>query len=214
MIVEVLAIGTELLLGQIVNSNATRIGERLADAGLDHYQQTVVGDNEARIVDALRGACSRADAVIITGGLGPTRDDLTREAMARAAGIELVFDSVQEGALRARWELRGRTMPDSNLRQAERPEGSTLIPNPKGTAPGIRMLIDGTWVIALPGVPAEMIPMLENDVIPFLRGDDRSVMVSRLIMTWAKFSSTLGPCRKAICTRRPSSASALTLRGR
>ena len=146
MIVEVLAIGTELLLGQIVNSNATRIGERLADAGLDHYQQTVVGDNDARIVEALADACSRADAVIITGGLGPTRDDLTREAMARAAGVELVFDNVQADALRARWELRGRTMPDSNLRQAERPEGSTLIPNPKGTAPGIRMLIDGTWV--------------------------------------------------------------------
>ena len=93
MIVEVLAIGTELLLGQIVNSNATRIGERLAEAGLEHYQQTVVGDNDARIVTAINAACSRADAVIITGGLGPTQDDLTREAMARAAGVELVFPS-------------------------------------------------------------------------------------------------------------------------
>ena len=192
MIVEVLAIGTELLLGQIVNSNATRIGERLADAGLDHYQQTVVGDNDARIVDALREACSRADAVIITGGLGPTQDDLTREAMARAAGVELVFDGAQADALRERWKLRGRVMPDSNLRQAERPETSTLIPNPKGTAPGIRMRIDGTWVIALPGVPAEMIPMLESDVIPFLRGDERSVVVSRLIRTWGESESAIG----------------------
>lgn len=192
MIVEVLAIGTELLLGQIVNSNATRIGERLADAGLDHHRQTVVGDNEARIVEALNDACARADAVIITGGLGPTRDDLTREAMARAAGVALVFDSDQADRLRERWALRGKTMPESNLRQAERPEGSRLIANPKGTAPGIRMEIDGTWVIALPGVPAEMIPMLENDVIPFLRGDDRSTVISRLIRTWGESESAIG----------------------
>ena len=192
MIVEVLAIGTELLLGQIVNSNATRIGERLADAGLDHYQQTVVGDNDERIVDALAAACSRSDAVIITGGLGPTQDDLTREAMARAGGVALVFDADQADRLRERWELRGRVMPESNLRQAERPDGSTLIPNPKGTAPGIRMRIGDTWVIALPGVPAEMIPMLEGDVIPFLRGDDRSVVVSRLIRTWGESESAIG----------------------
>jgi nicotinamide-nucleotide amidase len=192
MIVEVLAVGTELLLGQIVNSNATRIGERLADAGIDHYQQTVVGDNDARIVDALLGACSRADAVIITGGLGPTRDDLTREAMARAAGVDLVFDEPQAERLRERWRLRGRDMPESNLQQAERPEGSELIENPKGTAPGIRMRIGDAWVIALPGVPAEMIPMLDDSVIPFLRGDDASVVVSRLIRTWGESESAIG----------------------
>jgi nicotinamide-nucleotide amidase len=191
MIVEVLAVGTELLLGQIVNSNATRIGERLADAGLEHYQQTVVGDNDGRIVAALVAACSRADAVIITGGLGPTQDDLTREAMARAAGVDLVFDDEQADRLRERWELRGRVMPESNLQQAERPEGSSLIENPKGTAPGIRMRIGETWVIALPGVPAEMIPMLENDVIPFLRGDDHSVVASRLIRTWGESESAI-----------------------
>ncbi|MEA3501357.1 MAG: competence/damage-inducible protein A, partial [Actinomycetota bacterium] len=165
MIVEILAIGTELLLGQIVNSNATRIGERLADAGLDHFQQTVVGDNEDRIVAAIDSACSRADALIITGGLGPTKDDLTREAIARAAGVEQVFDEQQADRLRERWARSGRDMPDSNLQQAERPEGSTLMANPKGTAPGIRLQIGDTWVFALPGVPAEMIPMIENDVI-------------------------------------------------
>ena len=191
MIVEILAIGTELLLGQIVNSNATRIGERLADAGLEHYQQTVVGDNDTRIVAALAAACSRADAVIVTGGLGPTQDDLTREAMARAADVELIFDEEQAERLRKRWELRGRVMPDSNLQQAERPAGSTLIENPKGTAPGIRMKIGETWVIALPGVPAEMIPMLEDDVIPFLRGDDTSIVASRLIRTWGESESAI-----------------------
>ena len=192
MIVEILAIGTELLLGQIVNSNATRIGERLADAGLDHFQQTVVGDNEARIVAAIDAACSRADALIITGGLGPTKDDLTREAIARAAGVEMIFDADQEERLRERWTSSGRVMPVSNLQQAERPLGSELIANPKGTAPGIRLRIADTWVFALPGVPAEMIPMLENSVIPFLRGDDDAAVVSRLLRTWGESESAIG----------------------
>jgi nicotinamide-nucleotide amidase len=192
MIVEILAIGTELLLGQIVNSNATRIGERLADAGLDHFQQTVVGDNEARIVAAIDAACSRADALIITGGLGPTKDDLTREAIARAAGVELVFDSDQADRLRERWTSSGRIMPESNLQQAERPFGSELISNRKGTAPGMRLRIADTWVFALPGVPAEMIPMLEDSVIPFLGGDDDSAVVSRLLRTWGESESAIG----------------------
>ncbi len=192
MIVEILAIGTELLLGQIVNSNATRIGERLADAGLDHFQQTVVGDNEERIAAAIGTACSRADALIITGGLGPTKDDLTREAIARAAGVELIFDADQADRLRERWAGSGRIMPESNLQQAERPEGSTLIANPKGTAPGIRLRIADAWVFALPGVPAEMIPMLEDSVIPFLGGGDDSVVVSRLLRTWGESESAIG----------------------
>jgi nicotinamide-nucleotide amidase len=192
MIVEILAIGTELLLGQIVNSNATRIGERLADAGLDHFQQVVVGDNEARIATAIAASCSRADALIITGGLGPTKDDLTREAIARAAGVELIFDPDEEEHLRERWTSTGRVMPESNLQQAERPFGSELIANPKGTAPGIRLRIADTWVFALPGVPAEMIPMLENSVIPFLRGDDDAAVVSRLLRTWGESESAIG----------------------
>jgi nicotinamide-nucleotide amidase len=192
MIVEILAIGTELLLGQVVNSNATRIGERLADAGLDHFQQVVVGDNEARIATAIAASCSRADALIITGGLGPTKDDLTREAIARAAGVELIFDPVEEERLRERWTSTGRVMPESNLQQAERPFGSELIANPKGTAPGIRLRIADTWVVALPGVPAEMIPMLENSVIPFLRGDDDAAVVSRLLRTWGESESAIG----------------------
>ncbi|MCL1693056.1 MAG: competence/damage-inducible protein A [Actinomycetia bacterium] len=192
MIVEILAIGTELLLGQIVNSNATRIGERLADAGLDHFLQTVVGDNEARIAAAIDASCSRADALIITGGLGPTKDDLTREAIARAAGVEMIFDADQEERLRERWTSSGRVMPESNLQQAERPLGSELIANPKGTAPGIRIRMADTWVFALPGVPAEMVPMLENSVIPFLRGDDDAAVVSRLLRTWGESESAIG----------------------
>jgi len=195
MIVEVLAVGTELLLGQIVNRNAADIGTRLADAGLNHYHQSVVGDNRARMVEAIRLACSRADALIITGGIGPTKDDVTREALADAAGVPLLFDDAFAERLRRYWEARGREMPDLNLRQAQYPDGAELIANPKGTAPGLQIEIDGTWIFALPGVPAEMIPMLETDVLPFLQrqiGGDDAAVVSRLLRTWGESESKIG----------------------
>ncbi|NNK91925.1 MAG: competence/damage-inducible protein A [Acidimicrobiia bacterium] len=198
MIVETVAIGTELLLGQIANTNAARIGERLAAAGFDHFNQQVVGDNAERMVAALELATSRSDAVIVTGGIGPTQDDQTREALCALAGVELVYDEGYAGRLRARWEERGRVMPEQNLRQAYHPEGAATIRNPKGTAQGVRMRIGEAWVFALPGVPAEMIPMLERDVIPFLedRGDGEGRIVSRLLRTWgeseSKIAETLG----------------------
>ncbi len=187
MNVEILAVGTELLLGQIVNSNAAEIGSRLAGAGLDHYRQTVVGDNLDRMVDALRGAIERAGAVIVTGGIGPTQDDITREAMAAVAGATMEFDESFAAELRQRWAARGLEMPESNLRQAERPAGAVMIRNERGTAPGLRLEVDGTWLFALPGVPAEMLPMLEDEVIPFLvaaAGGERGVLASRVIRTY------------------------------
>lgn len=192
MIVEVLAIGTEMLLGHIVNTNASNIGASLADAGLDHYHQTVVGDNEGRIVAAIRLACSRADALIITGGLGPTKDDLTRSAIAAAAGVGLMFDESYAEELRARWAARGWEMPESNLRQAEHPEGSVLLANPRGSAPGVRVEIDATTVFALPGVPSEMLPMLDEHVIPALRSDDDGIVVSRVVRTWGESEAKIG----------------------
>jgi nicotinamide-nucleotide amidase len=138
MNVEMIAVGTELLLGQIVNGNAADIGGRLALAGIDHFHQVVVGDNLARATEAIIQAVDRADAVIITGGLGPTQDDLTREAMCAAAGVGMAFSEEVVEHLRAWWANRGRDMPESNLRQAEYPAGATLIANPKGTAPGLR----------------------------------------------------------------------------
>ena len=192
MIVETLAVGTELLLGQIVNSNAAEIGMRLADAGLDHYHQTVVGDNQDRLVAAIRRAADRADAVIITGGIGPTQDDITREALCEAAGVPMVFDEGYAGRLREFWERRGRSMPEANLRQAEHPEGAVLIMNPRGTAPGLRLRVGNAWAFALPGVPPEMLPMLERDVIPFLvneAGGDAGVLVSRVIRSWGEAES-------------------------
>ncbi|HDK45502.1 MAG TPA: competence/damage-inducible protein A, partial [Actinobacteria bacterium] len=156
VIVEIIAIGTELLLGQIVNGNGASIGRRIAEEGHDAHYQVVVGDNIARIASAIREAMARADAVILTGGLGPTQDDLTREAICEATGRPMVFEPKVADRLRERFAALGRSMPASNLRQAERPDGSVQLDNTKGTAPGIALEHEGTWIFALPGVPEEM----------------------------------------------------------
>jgi len=192
VIVEVVAVGTELLLGQTVNTNASVLGSRLAEAGLNHYHQVVVGDNLERATAAILQAVRRADAVIITGGIGPTQDDITREAICAAAGVGMNFDADYADWLRERWVRRGLEMPENNLRQAEYPEGAELIENTKGTAPGLKLRVADTWVFALPGVPEEMLAMLESDVLPFLRseaGGDEGVLVSRLIRTWGSTES-------------------------
>ena len=193
--VEFIAIGTELLLGQIVNTNAAWVGERLAESGIDHYQQTVVGDNLERMGVAIEAAGRRADAVIISGGLGPTKDDVTREAMAAVAGVELEQDETYVEALRERWAARGVEMPPSNIRQAAVPRGATSLPNPKGTAPGLRLETNDTVLFAVPGVPAELYPMIDQYVLPELRamaGGDDAVMMSRVIRTWGESESRVG----------------------
>lgn len=194
MRVETLAVGTELLLGQIVNGNAATIGGRLAEAGLDHFRQTVVGDNVERIAEAIRLATARSDALIITGGIGPTLDDLTRDAMCAAAGVEMLFSDDYAEQLRQRWEARGRVMPESNLRQAHYPAGAEMIPNAKGTAPGLKMMIDGCWVFAVPGVPQEMVTLVDEVIVPFLRAEagDSGVVVSRLLRSWGESESKVG----------------------
>ncbi len=192
MKVEVIAVGTELLLGQIVNGNAAEIGRRLAEAGLDHYHQAVVGDNLVRASAAISQALGRAEAVIVTGGLGPTQDDITREAICAAAGVEMAFSEEFAEHLRDWWaRRRGREMPASNLRQAQHPQGAVLIANAKGTAPGLRLRVGDSWVFALPGVPQEMLPMLEGEVIPFLvaRAGGTGVLASRIIRCWGESES-------------------------
>ena len=193
MRVEVLAVGTELLLGQIVNTNGAEIGERLADAGFDHFHQAVVGDNLDRVAEAIRTAVERSDALIITGGIGPTQDDVTREAICRAAGVEMRFSEDHADRLRSWWERQGRVMPETNLQQARYPDGAEMIDNPKGTAPGLRIGVGECWVFALPGVPQEMLPMLERDVIPFLlrESGEETVIRSRLIRTWGESESRI-----------------------
>ena len=195
MNVEILAVGTELLLGQIVNTNATEIASRLADRGFTHRFQGVVGDNADRMRDAIASAVARCDALIITGGIGPTQDDITREVVADVAGVGLAFDESYAERMRARWEALGREFPASNLRQAHRPEGAEIVPNDKGSAPGFLIEIDGCWVAGLPGVPAEMLPMLDGHVLPFLSrvaGSDDGVVVSRLLRSWGMSEASVG----------------------
>lgn len=187
MIVEVVAVGTELLLGQIVNSNGAWLGERLAEEGFDAHYQTVVGDNPGRLTAAIATAIDRADAVILTGGLGPTQDDLTRESICAATHRDMIFDEEYAVALTAMWKNRfGREIPANNYQQADHPEGSELLDNPRGTAPGIALHHEGTWIFALPGVPVEMRGLYDNHVSPRLRDEagGLGVLVSRTLHTF------------------------------
>jgi nicotinamide-nucleotide amidase len=183
---EIISVGTELLLGQIVNTNAAWIGQRLADVGWDCLRHTAVGDNQGRIADTIREALARADAVIVTGGLGPTQDDVTREAVAAVAGARLIRDPEIERWLKERFARFGvRRMATMNLRQADVPEGARTIDNPRGTAPGLIVEVGGKPVYAVPGVPREMEGMLERVVLPDLaaRAGEGRAIVSRTLRT-------------------------------
>ena len=191
---EVLAIGTELLLGQIVDTNSAWIGEQLAASGIDSYEHRVVGDNQTRIVDALRDLLTRADAVLVCGGLGPTQDDLTRDAIAELMGVPLVRRMELAEQIATMFRTRLRDMPANNLRQADVPEGGEAIPNPLGTAPGLVCPVgDGKFVYAVPGVPYEMQEMVAQQVIPDLlkRSGEASTIVSRSLKTWGTSESAL-----------------------
>ncbi len=186
MIIEVVAVGTELLLGQIVNSNAAYIGAAIAARGHDAHYQQVVGDNLDRLTGSLQLAMSRSDAVIITGGIGPTQDDLTREALCAATGREMVESEEYAEQLRRWFEARGRTRSASNLRQAQHPEGAELLPNPRGTAPGLYLEHDGVKVFCVPGVPAEMEHLIDHEVMPRLDDHGETVLMSRLVRLWGR----------------------------
>jgi nicotinamide-nucleotide amidase len=191
---DVLAVGTELLLGQINDTNSSWIGDRLALHGITSQLQIKVGDNVGRIEAALRHLLSQADAVIVTGGLGPTHDDVTREAIAAVmGGVELRVDEEVAERIRGFFAGRGRRMPENNLRQAQVPVGATVIPQTRGTAPGLICPVGEKVVYAVPGVPHEMRDMLERAVIPDLacrRGED-VVIASRVLKTWGESESGL-----------------------
>lgn len=165
---EILGIGTEILLGQIANSNAQWISQRLAGIGLDVLHHQAVGDNVERIAEAFRLALSRADVVIATGGLGPTRDDVTREGLARALGVPLVRRPEIERFLREKFRRLSRPMAPSNLVQADVPQGARYILPDRGTAPGLACRSGDRRVYAVPGVPAEMREMMEGTILPEL----------------------------------------------
>ena len=179
---EIVGVGTELLLGQIPNTNAQWISERLAEIGVGVHHHQTVGDNVPRIVDAIRLARSRADVVILTGGLGPTQDDVTRESIAEALDRPLERHAELETMLREKFAGFGREMPESNLRQADVPTGARAILPERGTAPGLVLENRDTRVYAVPGVPAEMREMMHGTILPELeRLGGRSVFVSRVL---------------------------------
>lgn len=190
---EVLAVGTELLLGQIVDTNSAWIGEQLAESGIDSYEHRVIGDNQARIVAAIRDLLSRADALVICGGLGPTQDDLTRDAIAEVMGVQLVRRGELVEQIAQMFNARSRDMPENNLRQADIPDGGEAIPNPIGTAPGLLCEVDGKVIYAVPGVPYEMQLMITSQVLPDLRrrAGDVATIVSRSLKTWGTSESGL-----------------------
>jgi nicotinamide-nucleotide amidase len=179
---EIIGIGTEILLGQIANSNAQWISQRLAEVGVDVLHHRAVGDNEERIAEAFRLALSGADVVIATGGLGPTGDDITRQGLAAALGLRLERRKEIEDFLRQKFLRLGRDMPESNLVQADVPEGASYILPDRGTAPGLVVEADGRRVYAVPGVPAEMREMMEGTILPELsRLVGPSTLVSRML---------------------------------
>lgn len=193
MQIEVVAVGTELLLGQIVDTNSSWIGSQLAAAGLDSHFQTKVGDNPARIKEVLELALRRSDAVVCCGGLGPTQDDLTRDVIAQVMGVELVTDDELVEKISAMFGNRGRTMPQNNLRQAQVPVGATVIQQMPGTAPGLICPVGDKVIYAVPGVPYEMKEMVDGTIIGDLirRSGENAVIASRVLRTWGMSESGL-----------------------
>lgn len=184
MTAEIISVGTEILLGQIVDTNAAALASTLAAMGVGVYQKVVVGDNPQRLGDAIRAALSRADIVVLGGGLGPTKDDLTKETVADVLGVELVNDAEAETRLRTFFAKRHIPLPETNLKQALVFEGGTTFQNANGTAPGVAITKDGKTLACLPGPPHEFIPMVENSLVPYLRnvlGPDHAILVSRTI---------------------------------
>lgn len=196
MRVEVVAVGSELLLGQIPDTNSQWLGQQLAAYGIASHFHQHVGDNHERMVLAFRTALARSDAVIVCGGLGPTQDDITRAALAEVMNVELVRDDELVRVIRSMFEVRGRTMPDNNLLQADVPCGATVIGQTRGTAPGLICSVGGKVVYAVPGVPYEMSDMFERAVLPDLlerqrRSGDVGVIRSRVLRTWGTSESAL-----------------------
>ncbi len=196
---EIVAVGTELLLGQIIDTNSALIASRLAEIGVDCYYQSRVGDNHARIVSSLRLALSRSDVVIVCGGLGPTQDDITRDAIAEVLGVPLDLNVSVLRTIESYFDRLGRQMPESNKRQALVPRGAEVVPQMKGTAPGLICNVGNKVLYAMPGVPYELEDMLDREVLLDLlkRKGTRETIRSLIVRTWglseSKLSEILAP---------------------
>ena len=181
MITELISVGTEILLGNIVNTNAAYLAEKCAQIGLQCYFQISVGDNEERLKMALKSALERSDVVILSGGLGPTDDDLTKEVAASVLEKELIMDEHSKKRIQDFFEKRGKKITDNNWKQAMMPKGAVIIDNENGTAPGVIMEENGKIVILLPGPPNELIPMFENSIVPYLAKKTNETIFSQTV---------------------------------
>ncbi len=181
MTVELINVGTELLLGNIVNTNAAYLAERCADLGLSCYFQSVVGDNEERLIMVLEQAMGRSDVVILSGGLGPTEDDLTKEVAAKVCGRKLCMDEDSRARIERYFADKGLEPTENNWKQALVPEGALVLENDNGTAPGIIIEDERARVILLPGPPGELEPMFEEKAAPYLKGLTGEVIVSQTV---------------------------------
>ena len=190
---EVVAVGTELLLGQIIDTNSSWIGEQLALSGIDSFYQTKVGDNPARIKSVLSQAIDRSDYVIVCGGLGPTQDDLTRDMIAELMDVELRLNEDLVEKITTMFSSRNRPMPENNLRQAMVPVGAEALPVMPGTAPGLKARVNGVTIYAVPGVPWEMKQMVTACILPDIRTETglTSIIRSKTLRTWGDSESGL-----------------------
>lgn len=181
MIVELISVGTEILMGNIVNTNAAYLAEQCVELGLCCYYQSVVGDNADRLSETLQTALNRSDIVIMSGGLGPTQDDLTKEVAAKVCGAELYMHEASRDAIKSYFTKIGKQPTDNNWKQAMMPQGAIILPNDNGTAPGCIIEKDGKAVILLPGPPNELIPMFENSVVPYVKSKLPSIICSKTV---------------------------------
>lgn len=190
---EIVTTGTEILLGDIVDTNAAWIAQQLREAGVNLYYKTTVGDNEGRLRGVIEQSMARCDAIIVTGGLGPTVDDITRQAIASATARPLVLHEGALETLKARFERFGAQLTDNNIQQVYIPEGATLIENPVGTAPGFIVETERCAVIALPGVPREMKVLMADTVLPYLRrvAGESGIIRRRILRTFGIGESTI-----------------------
>jgi len=188
---EIIAVGTELLLGQIANTNAQIISNALQEIGIDVYFHTCVGDNQERLQSVLETGLRRSDIIVLTGGLGPTKDDLTKETVAACLNLSLKLDKYSLDKIKSYFAKRGRPFTENNYKQALVPEGAIAIENKKGTAPGILLNKDGKIIIMLPGPPREMEPMLRDEVIPYLSKMNSSTIFSKVLKFYGIGESAL-----------------------
>lgn len=178
---EIIAVGTELLLGNIVNTNAQYLSQKLADLGIDVFYHVAVGDNLQRLSETINESLLRTDLIITSGGLGPTVDDLTKEGVSKALGIRLLPDEASIRKIEGLFKAMGRPMTENNIKQGYIPEGAEILENDNGTAPGVLIEKDGKIIIMLPGPPKELYPMFEAKVLPYLKKKVNSTIRSRML---------------------------------